>query len=151
MSAGFNHHLEWTTMNVGMIIKNVLCSPTPPSNWKTCLYTTAQFLTLSPITSVASCSFLKNELIQYCFLAYQDSRTPHIATSYTATSYKFWYLLILCGQHILPTSGLFYWQFYKYSSCNALLTLYISFIRSHLEYAVAAWDPFLRKDIKKHV
>ena len=33
------------------------------------------------------------------------------------------------------------------SSCTTLLKLYISFIRPHVEYAAAAWDPFLRKDI----
>ena len=43
--------------------------------------------------------------------------------------------------------GILYRRFYKYSSCTTLLKLYISFIRPHAEYAAAAWDPFLRKDI----
>ena len=43
--------------------------------------------------------------------------------------------------------GLLYRRFYKYSSPNTLLKLYVSFIRPHLEYASAAWDPFLKKDI----
>jgi hypothetical protein len=43
--------------------------------------------------------------------------------------------------------GILYRRFYKHSSCCTLLKLYVSFIRPHLEYAAAAWDPFLRKDI----
>ena len=42
--------------------------------------------------------------------------------------------------------GLLYRRFYKHSSPNTLPKLYVSFIRSHLEYASAAWDPFLKKD-----
>ena len=43
--------------------------------------------------------------------------------------------------------GILYRRFYKHSSPNTLLRLYTSFIRPHLEYAAAAWDPFLKKDI----
>ena len=43
--------------------------------------------------------------------------------------------------------GLLYRRFYKYSLPNTLLNLYVSFIRPHLEFASAAWDPFLKKDI----
>ena len=43
--------------------------------------------------------------------------------------------------------GLLYRRFYKYSSPNTLLKLYVSFIRPHLEYTLGAWDPFLKKDI----
>ena len=43
--------------------------------------------------------------------------------------------------------GLLYRWFYKYSSCNTLIKLYVSFIRPHLEYAAAVWDPSLRIDI----
>ena len=42
--------------------------------------------------------------------------------------------------------GILYRRFYKYSSTDTLLKLYISFIRPHLEYAAIAWDPFLKKD-----
>ena len=31
---------------------------------------------------------------------------------------------------------------------RTLLKLYVSFIRPHLEYAAASWDPFLKKDIE---
>ena len=44
--------------------------------------------------------------------------------------------------------GILYRQFYKYSSPDTMLCLYTSFIRPHLEYATATWDPFLKKDIK---
>ena len=43
--------------------------------------------------------------------------------------------------------GILYRRFYKHSSPDTLLRLYTSFIRPHLEYATAAWDPFLKKDI----
>ena len=39
--------------------------------------------------------------------------------------------------------GILYRRFHKYSSCTTLLKLYITFIRPHVEYAAAAWDPFL--------
>ena len=44
--------------------------------------------------------------------------------------------------------GLLYRRFYKFSSCSTMLRLYVSFIRPHLEYAAATWDPFLKKDIE---
>ena len=44
--------------------------------------------------------------------------------------------------------GLLYRQFYKYSSNKALLTLYMSLIRPHLEYASPVWNPYRVKDIK---
>ena len=44
--------------------------------------------------------------------------------------------------------GIFYRRFYKHSSSVTMLRLYSSFIRPHLEYATAAWDPFLKKDIE---
>ena len=43
--------------------------------------------------------------------------------------------------------GILYRRFYKHFSPDTLLRLYTSFIRPHLEYATAAWDPFLKKDI----
>ena len=43
--------------------------------------------------------------------------------------------------------GLFYRSFYKHSSSNTMLKLYSSYIRPHLEYAAAAWDPLLKKNI----
>ena len=42
--------------------------------------------------------------------------------------------------------GLLYKCFYRYCSSDTLPKLYVSFIRPHLEYAAASWDPFL-KDI----
>ena len=45
--------------------------------------------------------------------------------------------------------GFIYRQFYSMSSTTALLQLYASLIRPHLEYAVQVWDPFLSKNIQK--
>ena len=42
-----------------------------------------------------------------------------------------------------------YRRFYKWSSSRALLQLYLSFIRPHLEYAVQVWSPYLHKDMQK--
>ena len=75
------------------------------------------------------------------------------------TSYKYLGLLItsdlMWTTHITNICtktrkliGILYRQFYKYSSCSTLLKLYASFIRPHLEYASAAWDPHLKKDIE---
>ena len=43
--------------------------------------------------------------------------------------------------------GLLYRQFYKHSSNKALLILYMSLIRPHLEYASPIWNPHPAKDI----
>ena len=43
---------------------------------------------------------------------------------------------------------MFYRNFYKNALPATLLQLYISFIRSHLEYCAAVWDPYFTKDIK---
>ena len=44
--------------------------------------------------------------------------------------------------------GILYRNFYKFSSPDTMLRMYSSFMRPHLEYAMAAWDPFLKKDIE---
>ena len=45
--------------------------------------------------------------------------------------------------------GLIYRQFYNWTSHPALLRLYISLVRPHLEYATQVWNPHLNKDIEK--
>ena len=45
--------------------------------------------------------------------------------------------------------GMLYRRFYKWSSSNALLQLYLSLIRPHLEYAAQVWSPHQLKDIQK--
>ena len=74
------------------------------------------------------------------------------------TSYRYLGVLItsdlLWSDHITTVCnktrkliGVLYRSFYKHSSASTLLKLYSSFIRPHLEYATAVWDPFLKKDI----
>ena len=43
--------------------------------------------------------------------------------------------------------GLIYRQYYQHSNTDTLKQLYMSSVRSHLEYATAVWDPHLQKDI----
>ena len=42
--------------------------------------------------------------------------------------------------------GMLYRKFYKNATSSALQQLYISFIRPHLEYCSAVWDPYHVKD-----
>ena len=58
------------------------------------------------------------------------------------------HIVSICNK-IRRLIGILYRQLYKNSSTkiNTLLKLYTSFIRSHLEYACTAWDPFLKKYI----
>ena len=42
--------------------------------------------------------------------------------------------------------GMLYRKFYKNATSSTLLQLYISFIRPHLEYCSAVWDPYHVKD-----
>ena len=44
--------------------------------------------------------------------------------------------------------GVLYRKFYKNATSSTLLQLYISFIRPHLEYCSAVWDPYLAKDVE---
>jgi len=42
-----------------------------------------------------------------------------------------------------------YCKFYRYSDMETLKQLYVAFIHPNLDYATAAWDPHLSKDIPK--
>ena len=75
------------------------------------------------------------------------------------TSYKYLGVLItsdlMWSDHITTVCnktrkliGVLYRSFYKHSTAGTLLKLYSSFIRPHLEYATAVWDPFLKKDVE---
>ena len=44
-------------------------------------------------------------------------------------------------------TGLLYRRFSQFSSPSTMTKLYVSYIRPHLEYAAAVWDPYLSKDI----
>ena len=46
-------------------------------------------------------------------------------------------------------TGMLYWQLYQWSDPEALLKIYLSVIRPHLEYAAPVWSPDLIKDINK--
>ena len=43
--------------------------------------------------------------------------------------------------------GLLYRRFYRDTSPAALLKLYLSYIRPHLEYSAIVWNPYLKQDI----
>ena len=60
--------------------------------------------------------------------------SQHIETIYTKTR---------------KVLGLLYGRFYKNTSSEALLQLYISLVRPHLEYASPVWNPYLKKNIKQ--
>ena len=75
------------------------------------------------------------------------------------TSYKYLGVLItsdlMWSDHIVNVCnktrkliGVLYRSFYKHSTSSTMLKLYNSFIRPHLEYATAVWDPLLKKDIQ---
>ena len=118
----------------------------------TCL--TAKYLTLNP----RKCC--------YMFLSRKRSLSnspPCLTLGNSAltcvTSYKYLGVLITSdltwSAHISKICiktrkliGILYRRFHKYSSSDTLLKLYVSFIRPHLEYAAASWDPFLKKDIE---
>ena len=44
--------------------------------------------------------------------------------------------------------GMLYRKFHRDADSSTLLQLYISFIRPHLEYCSAVWDPYLAKDVE---
>ena len=44
--------------------------------------------------------------------------------------------------------GLLYWRFYNHLSTDALIQLYVSLLRPHLEYAYPVWAPHLVKDVR---
>ena len=45
--------------------------------------------------------------------------------------------------------GLLYWRFSHDTGPHALLQLYLSLVRPHLEYGSQVWDPHLQKDINQ--
>ena len=64
-------------------------------------------------------------------------------------SYKYLGILLTSGQHTYLHLGLLYHKFYRYSDVDTPKQLYVAFIRPHLEYATAVWDPHLSKDIQE--
>ena len=45
--------------------------------------------------------------------------------------------------------GLLYWRFSRDTEPHALLQLYLSLVRPHLEYRSQVWDPHLQRDINQ--
>ena len=43
--------------------------------------------------------------------------------------------------------GLLYRKFYNHTTSEAMLQLYISLVRPHVEYAATVWSPHLQKDV----
>ena len=57
------------------------------------------------------------------------------------------------GKHIQSTCakakkilGLLYRQFYNHTPGNAMLQLYLSLVRPHLDYVASIWSPHMKKD-----
>ena len=57
------------------------------------------------------------------------------------------------GEHVQYTCakakkvlGLLYRQFYNHTSSDAMLQLYLSLVRPHLDYAASIWSPYTNKD-----
>ena len=48
------------------------------------------------------------------------------------------------AKHIL---GLLYRRFYGLADCKAIIQIYLSIVRSHLEYTSSLWDPHAVRDI----
>ena len=44
--------------------------------------------------------------------------------------------------------GLLYRQFYNHTPGNAMLQLYLSLVRPHLDYAASIWSPHMKKDME---
>ena len=114
---------------------------------------TTKYLTLNP--KKCCCLFISRKRVHSIpppCLTLGHSPLAHVSSykylGLTITSDLMWSIHIanICSK-TRRLIGLLYRRFYKYSSPNTLLKLYVSFIRPHLEYASAAWDPFLKKDI----
>ena len=45
------------------------------------------------------------------------------------------------SKRVLQQLGIVYRQFYQHANCDTMRQLYISNVRSHLEYAAPVWDP----------
>ena len=45
-------------------------------------------------------------------------------------------------------TGMLYRQFYTWANTSTLLTVYITCIRPHLDYAAQLWDPHNKRDIE---
>ena len=66
-----------------------------------------------------------------------------------------WYQRLSWSKHIQQICrkgrrlvGVLYRQFYKWADSSVLRSIYIRWIRPHLEYAVQLWDPYIMKDIR---
>ena len=122
---------------------------------------------MNAVNSCLAAKYLTLNPKKYCYMFISRKRThPILQPCLTmgnsllacVTSYKYLGVLIssvlMWSAHISKILcnksrkliRLLYRRFCKYSSADTLLKLYVAFIRPHLEYAAAVWDPFL-KDI----
>ena len=53
----------------------------------------------------------------------------------------------LCSK-VRKLIGMLYRQFYTWADTSTLITIYLTCIRPHLEYAAQLWDPYNKKDIE---
>ena len=85
-------------------------------------------------------------VLQLC-MATQWKGSLHISTSGSSSLTTF--LVDEISNKAKKIVGLIYRQFYAWSSPVALLQLYTSLVRPHLEYTTQVWNPHLAKDIQK--
>ena len=107
----------------------------------------------STIENVAISSFHENDLLPFK-LATPLETNGNVVNQ--VNEYKYLGVILSSdmswSSHISATRkfiGVLYRKFYLYSETYALLHLYQSLIRSHIEYACSVWDPHLNKDIER--
>ena len=107
--------------------------------------------------NVAKCKYmvisrLRNRAIEPPSLMLNDQQVERVAQykylGVTITDDLSWTAHVnIIASKARKLTGLLYRQFYRWSSSPALLKLYTTLVRPHLEYAAPVWNPHLSKDI----